>query len=558
MKEKKIWITVLIFLALWLVTGGPDAKVVLAEEEEKIMVPGTIYGCDSSGNYAFNKAQSISYTKDGAETAGTFFLQGAFVKEDKKDRIPAYGVDGTEVKLYYTYEDGLLTAPRESWHLVSDGGKEINDLKLNEPIQKGMLVLQSSKDGKKWRTEKELSNMFEDVPVQSESFYGTSDIQVNKGTFYRVIVAYRTEIKRGENQRLFVKYSELEFKKTAEVYTFYLYNVNSVNKTPKNDLKKSLGPKFPFNAGLNTGYSNEDEVKQGDPHYGWSLGTFFVGGYTRETQKENGDPVFLKNVGDEVVLYFNLAQDIDALNGDDKVTIQADTDGYDQYFQTQKGYGGRGTLIVRFTDHEGVQHDPQIYTDYLEANASSGADTIVKLFEEGDYEVALDYEIRSLLKVPIVDVGIPTPVDTTNYRIFFRFSVRNGNCMVYPFDVKTGAELGDTSWTKNGFRLDMARSRYLTIDVKRTVVKKSGNTYTEDVRFNRPAKDGDAYTEEGIYTFSVNNLYTGESTVKNIYVGESAVIQALAKNKLTVEELNNLLKDGTTMNEDGSLTKPET
>ena len=62
----------------------------------------------------------------------------------------------------------------------------------------------------------------------------------------------------------------------------------------------------------------------------------------------------------------------------------------------------------------GVRHDPIIYTDYLAANARTGADTKVELFEEGDYEVALDYEI--------VD---KSGVDSyTNYRIFFTFSIR--------------------------------------------------------------------------------------------------------------------------------------
>ena len=64
----------------------------------------------------------------------------------------------------------------------------------------------------------------------------------------------------------------------------------------------------------------------------------------------------------------------------------------------------------------------------------------------------------------------------------------------------------------------MAKSRYLTIDVQRSVVTKGVNGDVEDVRFKRPAKDGEEYTEEGIYTFNVKNLYTGESTTKTIYV----------------------------------------
>ena len=140
------------------------------------------------------------------------------------------------------------------------------------------------------------------------------------------------------------------------------------------------------------------------------------------------------------------------------------------------------------------------------------------LNEEGDYEAALYYEVEDNdLKHIASKYG--------NYRITFRFSVRNGNCMVYPFDLVTGAELQNTSVTENGFRLDLARSRYLDIDVKRSVLVESPTGVVEDERFNRPAKDGDRYDAEGIYTISVSNRYTGESTVKTIFVGTDALLQ---------------------------------
>ena len=67
--------------------------------------------------------------------------------------------------------------------------------------------------------------------------------------------------------------------------------------------------------------------------------------------------------------------------------------GDDQYFETPKMNFGRGVLIIRYADHNNVRQEPTIYTNYLEANAMVGADTKVQLFEEGNYEVALDYVI---------------------------------------------------------------------------------------------------------------------------------------------------------------------
>lgn len=98
------------------------------------------------------------------------------------------------------------------------------------------------------------------------------------------------------------------------------------------------------------------------------------------------------------------------------------------------------------------------------------ADTKVQLFEEGDYEVALDYEVT---KDELID-------KTGHYRIFFKFSVRNGNCMAYPIDVKTGSELTNSSMTENGFRLDLAKSRYLKINLKKEILKDSADGLIEE------------------------------------------------------------------------------
>ena len=238
------------------------------------------------------------------------------------------------------------------------------------------------------------------------------------------------------------------------------------------------------------------------------------------------------------------------LHGDDDLSIADDKDGYDQYFQTEKTDMGRGALLIRYTDEKGVKHEPEIYTNYLEANAKTGADTVVKLFEEGDYEVALDYKIK---KTPRKVGNVEVVPEYSDYRIAFTFKIRNGNCMVYPFDIATGSELTDEAITEKGFKLDMAKSRYLTIDVQKSVVTEGVNGYVEDVRFNRPAKDGDEFTEEGIYIFNVKNLYTDESTTKTIYVGSTDYMRALSVNKLTVAELNAQIEQGASIDEDGKL-----
>ena len=332
-----------------------------------------------------------------------------------------------------------------------------------------------------------------------------------------------------------------DYKKCAEVYELYAYtNSGEANAADLNQTF-SLGAKVRVKNF--DGYFGEEQIDKNDIHYGWNLGSFFVSGYTDEVTGADGNKVFLKNVGDKVTLWFKLNQNINGLNGKENLSITADTEGYDQYFETPKMDFGRGVLIIRYTDHNNVKAGPTIYTNYLEANASVGADTKVQLFEEGDYEVALDYEVTS---DELIDkVG--------HYRIFFKFSVRNGNCMVYPFDVKTGSELTNSAMTENGFRLDLAKSRYLKINLKRETLKDSADGLVEDTRFNGPAKDGVEYTDEGIYTITVSNEYTGQFTTKKIYVGTNNVLRAYMTTGLSISEINNLVKDGATISDDGTI-----
>lgn len=315
-----------------------------------------------------------------------------------------------------------------------------------------------------------------------------------------------------------------------------------------------LGEDSLVNTGKDNGYSEENELDKDDPHWDWQLGEFYVSGYTRQTEDDDGNPLFLKNVGDTVTLWFSLQQDIDCLNGNEKLTISEDEDGWDKHLGVTQQNFGRGMLIVKFTDYQN-NTTVNTYQNFLAANATTTADTKVEMFEEGDYEIALDYEIR---KAPLDIFGWEPFPSYTNYRITFKFSVRNGNCMVFPFDVKTGAELTNEAVTENGFYLDLAKSRYLDIDIKKENLKDGAEGLVEDIRFNKPAKDGNEYTDEGIYTITVSNRYTGRETTKVIYVGTNEILKAYAVTGLSIQEIETQLAAGATIAEDGTIIPPET
>lgn len=316
------------------------------------------------------------------------------------------------------------------------------------------------------------------------------------------------------------------------------------SSTPREDIKHFSKV---VNTGLDNGYSGNDPIGIDDPHYGWELGRFTVSGFS-STVKADGAEVFLKNVGDTIRLSFTLDQDIAALNGEQGVAVAEDRNGYDQHFQTEKTNFGRGALLMKSTDYRNLDSKPTIYTDYLTGKLQ-GADTEIQLLEEGDYDVALNYEIESPGLVPFTK-------SYNNYRMTFRFSVRNGNAMVFPFDVKTGSELPGDSITENGFRLDLAMSRYLNVNVAKQVLPEGADHLADDVRSNRPAKDGEAFTEEGLYTITVENQYIKASTTKRICVGSNRILNAHVRTGLPIKEINEMEAQGAHITSDGFIVMP--
>ena len=188
--------------------------------------------------------------------------------------------------------------------------------------------------------------------------------------------------------------------------------------------------------------------------------------------------------------------------------------------------------------------------------AFPGADTNIQLFEEGDYEVHLDYAIND-------KKGLDSK---TYYRTSFSFKIRNGNCMVYVFDSQTGAELANGFIAPNGFRIDTAKSEYPKLTITKTIINDTENGLVEDTRFNMPTNDGSVYTDEGIYTVKAFNRYDEKlgSTEKTVYVGNNPKIAAYAKTqnesdenkRLSIEQFNDLINDGYTVAANYTLTAP--
>ncbi len=462
-----------------------------------IMPEGTRCTVPDDDTYSLWKATKKEPIVNGQGVAGTFTMYGDLTNAGQHNGYPAYYVnDGDVTFTFKASKKHVSDMKNKGWEISDDIATSIdgvNNIIFGEKfyVGTGTLAIQVSKDGKNWINYDVTDNWFGEIDQPGGDYYETftSETHINTGVYYRVIFAY--ELKKEKQEKSFLD-SKYDYQNFAEVYQFYLYNDEAL-KVPDNNQQYRLGSKVKTG---NNFYGTEI-IDPKDKHYGWDLGYFFVSGYT-EHREINEKQVFLKNVGDELSLWFNLQQDINELNGNSKLKIAFDTNITDQNFELPKTDFYRGALIIQYTDYQNITHEPVVYVNFLEANALFFTNLKVDMFEEGDYDVALDYSI-----------------DKNHYRIAFSFSIRNSNCMVYPFDVVTKSEMTNSSYTDNGFYLDLARSRYLDINVKRVAMVNG----VEDVRFNRSARDGEQYTDDGIYIITVKNKVTGEQTEKRVYVG---------------------------------------
>ncbi len=549
---KKNLLTVLKASVLFL---GMTFTINCSAKESEVQVKGKQYEFSDETDYDI---KMYSGSTDGSRY-GSFKIVGDLVEAGTKNGVPAYKVNSADdgktgkVDIVYSYSDSLLKASENQWHLVKDSSDKVADFTLPDDIGKGALILQTSFDGgEHWVTVKSETNAFEEMPVCEDSFYSTKSIQLVNGCNFRFIVVYKTEMSKPGKSYLFINTTDDSALRHAEVYEFYLVNkeVNTAAvKDPGKERLLMIDAKVVETEEKGSGYSEKNtiDIVNGDPHFGWEIGNFYVTGFTEDKTDKDNNPVFLKTVGDRVTLWFKLEQDINQLNGNPDLVIAENEKANDVQF----GYGPsnfkRGMLFVRYKDRTGKYVDEVEYEDYLAACGTKGAYTSIDLFEEGDYEIALDYEIED---------KSPTFInDHYDYRIHFRFSIRNGNCMAYPFDTKTKAELADNSFTENGFELNLAGSEYLTIEITREVLSPGSNSLTMDIRENKVAKEGEKFKKEGIYTFTIGNDYIKTPTKKTIYVGTDPVMKAyVVYGKIrTIQEIRELVDNGATIEEDGTI-----
>lgn len=170
----------------------PSQIIAYAEEYD---IP--VFSYETEKDYDYSGLDPVDKMSYGEKALGNFMVSGNINSKTKyKDvngkEYPAYGLNTGQLSFSYSY-DGKLLDEDGPHYLLDDTKKKYNGKKLGAKINKGILIIQSSKDGDTWEdVGNPIVNFFEDNKNGADNFYKTNGDDLGKGTFYRVTLSYIT------------------------------------------------------------------------------------------------------------------------------------------------------------------------------------------------------------------------------------------------------------------------------------------------------------------------------------------------------------------------------
>ena len=192
---------------------------VATAESKEISV--TVLSTQSEKKLSLNLSDKANTFRFGKSSIGSFQIAGNINKETTYMGFPAVGLESGNLSFEYRYNGSYLKESDTSWSLTDDGSREIDSIKLDASIKKGALLVQKSYDGKAWiNAAPPVINYFATVRTGNNQFYTTDGSDIARGTFYRVLVAYKMRRKDG-NYGLFNALPSYEEIYCVETYSFY-------------------------------------------------------------------------------------------------------------------------------------------------------------------------------------------------------------------------------------------------------------------------------------------------------------------------------------------------
>ena len=165
-------------------------------EQKSVSVPVSI--TQSDNKFSMSSSDKVKAFRYGKGAIGSFLITGNINEETTYQGTQAVGLESGTVAFKYNYNGAYLKESDTSWSIIDDGSREIDSIKLDASIKKGVLLVQKSYDGRTWiNAAPPVVNYFATIKTGNNQFYTADGADIAKGTFYRIIIAYKMHKKTG-------------------------------------------------------------------------------------------------------------------------------------------------------------------------------------------------------------------------------------------------------------------------------------------------------------------------------------------------------------------------
>ena len=178
--------------------------------------------------YDFSDNRHVDTMSYGKKSFGSLNVSGIFNTDDNKrfNDKTAFGVEEGGISLSYLYDKADFLK-NNNLSFIDDWQDEIYEnydddetIKAGE-IGEGCLIVQKSSTAIIYETVQKTVNLFGNNLMGVENFYTSDGIDLNKGIYYRIIVAYGIRHNKGTTKILFWDKEKHEDRYYVEVYEFY-------------------------------------------------------------------------------------------------------------------------------------------------------------------------------------------------------------------------------------------------------------------------------------------------------------------------------------------------
>jgi len=482
---KLVYRVLLVLLAtLALMIGATTAA--LCEQSSHDITVSAYQASDSFSMTSGHQNGNLIY---GKTSLGKFSVSGNTNDYAEYMGVPAIGVESGVLSFNYDYNGSYLEKSDTTWFIAEDGSKSVDGINLDAKIKRGVLIVQKSSDRKTWvdATNPE-ADYFASHPGNNRGFYTTDGGDLARGTFYRIILAYKMQKKTGEN-RFVVKFSD----KYDDAYCIETYEFYACVNTATISLH-SMATDVSTISAKRTCYETDGAFKFSGvtpvtklAHGATSVFDITLTGQFSQTSDGNGAQVYNLARGGARVSFVYAGKMLSDSNKNWRIakTNASQIDG-----AKIDATIGKGILLVQYSTNGKDYNDTCLLIANVFEDNPRGIESLCELYEDGYYRIigAYQTEIYSWTNVFGHEY-----MDTVN------------NVEVFSFQLKQEGFAG-IDLEAEGYSMAMLdKGETLTNNATTTrgfIVDKLGTNYTVNIN-GQSVSDGHIVVENGRYDVEV-------------------------------------------------------